>query len=86
MCSINDKKVAHIIYEKDEHKISVFMFEAGNMKKPDGKKVVLNNREFYVASEKGYNSILWIDKGIGCMMTSDLDEADLIYLVKNINT
>lgn len=80
VCSFKDRKVAYIMYEKDKHNLSVFMFEAKRMRFPKAKKVGLNNKIFYLAKEKGYNSALWINEGIACVFVSSLDETELLYL------
>lgn len=80
VCSLKNKKVAYIMYEKNEHSISVFMFEAKELKFPKAKRVSVNNKMFYLSKEKGYNSALWIDEGIACVFVSDLGEAELLYL------
>lgn len=80
ICSLKNKKSAYITYEKDGHNISVFMFDAKNLKFPTAKKVVVNNKHFYLSKERGFNSALWIDEGIACVFVSSLDEAELLYL------
>lgn len=79
-CSFKDKKVAYIMYGRNGHKLSVFMFDAEGVKFPKAKKIAVNNKIFYLSKEKGYNSALWIDEGIACVFVSDLDEAELLYL------
>lgn len=79
-CALKNKEVAYMLYEKDRHSLSVFMFEAKKMRFPKAKKVRLNNKTFYLGKDKGYNSTLWVDEGIACVFVSDLDEAELIYL------
>jgi len=80
ICSFKNKKSAYIMYEKDGHNISVFMFDAKNLKFPTAKKMTVNNKHFYLSKERGFNSALWIDEGIACVFVSDLDEAELLYL------
>jgi len=78
--SLKNKKTAYITYEKDGHNISVFMFDAKNLKFPTAKKVTMNNKHFYLNEERGFNSALWIDEGIACVFVSNLGEAELLYL------
>lgn len=80
ICSLKDKKVAYIMYEKNGHAISVFMFDAQELTFPKAKKLSVNNKIFYLCKKKGYNSALWIEGEIACVFVSDLDEAELIYL------
>ncbi|MCK5706409.1 MAG: zf-HC2 domain-containing protein [Candidatus Aureabacteria bacterium] len=85
VCSINKKNAAHAIYVYQGHKISVFMFSSKEKKIRSAKKVTLNNRDYYIKNEKGYNSIFWSNNGIGCVITSNLNETDLLYLIKQIS-
>lgn len=82
VCSLKNKKSAYIMYEKDGHNISVFMFDAKNLRLPKAKKVPITNKIFYLSKDRGYNSALWIDEGIACVFVSDLDEAELLYLAR----
>jgi mycothiol system anti-sigma-R factor len=82
LCRLTDKGSAHIIYEKAGHTISAFLFPAKGIKMSGAKKVVLDNCEFFLQSHKGCNGISWCSRGIGCFVTSDLDETELVYLVK----
>lgn len=82
LCSLKNKKSAYIMYEKGGHNISVFMFDAKNLKFPKTKKVTISNKIFYLTKDRGYNSALWIDEGIACVFVSDLDEAELLYLAR----
>jgi len=86
VCDFKKKNAAHIVYDKAGHKISAFMFVSEGMKMPKGRKVTLNKQDFYIESSKGYNCIFWDDNGMGCLIMSDLDEAELLYLVKGLST
>lgn len=80
ICSLKEKKTAYIMYEKDGHNISVFMFDAKGLKFPKAKRIAVNNKTFYLSKEKGYNSALWIEEGIACVFVSDLSEIELLHL------
>lgn len=80
LCSLKNKKSAYIMYEKGGHNISVFMFDAKNLKFPKAKKVPINKKIFYLTKDRGYNSALWIDEGIACVFISDLSEVELLHL------
>lgn len=80
LCNLKSKKTAYIMYNKGEHSLSVFMFDAKSLRFPTTKKVVVNDKMFRLYKEKGYNSVLWVDEGIACVFVSDLDEAELLHL------
>lgn len=80
VCCFGDKKAAYIMYEKEGHNISVFMFDAKGLRFPKAKQVAMNNKKFYIDKEKGYNSALWVEDDIACVFVSDINEAELVYL------
>lgn len=80
VCRLRDKPAAYIVYEKKGHNISVFMFDAKGLRFPKAKQVVMNNKTFYIDSERGYNSALWVEDNIACVFVSDINEAELVYL------
>lgn len=80
VCILKDKRAAYLVYENSGHNLSVYMFEAKGLKFPKTKIVNVNNKIFYLAKEKGYNSALWIDGGIACIFVSDLNEVELLHL------
>jgi len=80
LCLLKNKKAAYLIYEKQGHNLSVFMFEAEKLKFPKAKRVAVNHKIFYLSKEKGYNSTLCIEEGIVCVFVSDLSEAELLHL------
>ncbi len=80
VCEIKGKKTAYIMYAKNEHQVSVFMFDAKNLGFPKAKRINVNDKLFYMDREKGYNSVLWLEDGIACVFVSDLSEAELLHL------
>lgn len=80
VCDIKGRKTAYLMYTKNEHNLSVFMFDARALRFPKAKRVSINDKTFYVDKERGYNSVLWLDNGIACMFVSDLGEAELLHL------
>ena len=80
LCTLKNKQTAYLIYAKEGHHLSVFMFEADKLKFPKAKKVRVNNKIFYLSKEKGYNSALWLEDEIACVFVSDLGEAELLHL------
>ena len=80
LCSLKDKTTAYMMYNKGGHDLSVFMFDAKELKFPRAKNITVNSKVFHLYKEKGYNSVLWVDEGIACVFVSDLNEAELIHL------
>lgn len=83
LCHLREREAAYLIYEKNGHYISVFVINAKGLSIPKAKKTMLDEKTFYLKSEKGYQSILCLEKGgdIGCIFVSDLPEDELMKII-----
>lgn len=81
LCSIKDKPVAYIIYKKGGNAFSLYMFDAAGLRLPKVEKLTKAGKDYYLKIEKGYHSLFWVDKGIGCVLVSDLDIKELFEVV-----
>lgn len=83
LCHLGKREVAYLIYEKNGHNISVFVIDTQGLSIHKAKKMTLGKKTFYLKSEKGYQSILCLDKGgdIGCIFVSDLPEDELMKII-----
>jgi mycothiol system anti-sigma-R factor len=83
ICHLKDREVAYLIYEKEGRNISVFVMDTRGLKIPKAKRVSLGNKLFYIESKKGYQSILYLEKGgdVGCIFVSDVSEKELMKII-----
>ena len=84
LCHLKHKPVALLFYEKDGHRLSVYMIDSSDMKFTKGKDVSVGDKKLYVKSEQGFSSLLCLTKkhlGVGCVVVTDLPEKDLIALM-----
>lgn len=83
LCHLREREVAYLIYEKNGHYISAFVINTKGLSIPKAKKLTLGEKTFYLKSEKGYQSILCLEKGgeIGCIFVSDLPEDELMRII-----
>jgi len=83
LCHLKGREVAYLIYEKNGHTLSAFLIDIKGIKVRRAKKIALDNRIFYIENQKGYQSILCIEKGgdIGCIFVSDLPEDELVKII-----
>jgi mycothiol system anti-sigma-R factor len=80
ICDLDAKTTACFVFSKGKSTVSAFMFLADDVDLAKAKKVFLDDKTYYFQRVKGYNSILWIDKDIACMLVSDLGETELLHL------
>lgn len=77
-----ENKTAYLIYQMDGHTISAFVIDMSARDIRKGKRLTGGKNIFSARGEKGYQSILCIDKGgIGCIFVSELSEEELMRLV-----
>lgn len=80
LCSLKERKVAYLVYEKDGHKISVFVMDVQGAVLPAAKKITTQENTFYMHSEKGYHSVLVLKRNatVGHVYVSDLPEEEIL--------
>lgn len=83
LCHLKDRKVAYLMYEKNGQNISVFVIDVKGLNIQKANRIVLGKSIFLVKNEKGYNSILCLEKegDIGCIFVSDLPKDELIKMI-----
>jgi anti-sigma factor RsiW len=71
----HDRKAALLVYKRQLHTISLFVFPSEGLVLPsDGR----------VRRERGFSTVLWRDGDLGYALTSDLNGADLQTLARRI--
>jgi mycothiol system anti-sigma-R factor len=83
LASIGDKQAAYLVYDMNGSKVSVFIFDSGELPIQAHRKVVINNREVFFDQEHGYNVALYRDRGVGYAIASDLDQDQMVKLVSS---
>lgn len=83
LCHLKGREAAHLIYQKDGHYLSVFVINTKGLRFPKAKKLLFGKRTLYLKGEKGYQSILCLEKGseISCVFVSDLPEEELLRII-----
>jgi mycothiol system anti-sigma-R factor len=83
LASIGDKQAAYLLYEMNGNKVSVFVFDSGELPVEGRKKVVIDHHDVYFDQEHGYNVALYRDHGVGYAIASDLDQDQMVKLVSS---
>jgi len=81
LSSIGDKQAAYLVYDVNGEKVSVFVFDPGDMPLEAQRKAFIKNREVYFDQERGYSVALFRDHGVGYAIASDLDSDQMMKLV-----
>ncbi|MEO6954191.1 MAG: zf-HC2 domain-containing protein [Polyangia bacterium] len=83
LANVRDHQAAYLFYEVDGNKVSVFIFDAGELPMEARHHQVIGNREVYFDAERGYNVALYRDHGVGYAIASDLDQDQMMKLVSS---
>jgi mycothiol system anti-sigma-R factor len=83
LANIGDRQAAYLVYDVHGNKLSVFIFDPGDLPLEAPKKTVIGNREVYFDQERGYNVALYRDRGVGYAIASDLDSDQMYKLVSS---
>ncbi len=78
---LNGRPAAYVVYDSsDQRRVSLFVFDSPDLIVNGSKKIA--NRDVLLANQRGYNVALWKDQEIVYSLVSDLDEQDILKLVK----
>jgi anti-sigma factor RsiW len=79
-----DRMVAEMGYQRDGHRLSLFMTRGKGVEALAGKRVAHGGQEFFVATSKGYTVIAWRDEpaNIVCSIVADLNQEQLLQVAR----
>jgi len=81
---LGTRYAAYLVYQVDGgHKVSVFVFDPGDLPIEAPRRVIVANRQVFVSVERGYHVAVFRDQGVGYAVASDLDEPQVIQLVSH---
>ena len=83
LANVRDHQAAYLFYEVDGNKVSVFVFDAGEVPMEARRHQIIGNREVYFDAERGYNVALYRDHGVGYAIAGDLDQDQMMTLVSS---
>ena len=79
---LRGRDAAQIVYQVDSSSMTVTIFDAGGLRLdslPRSRRV--GTHHLYTGTARGYNVVLYEDRGVGYVFTSDLDEDRMVDLV-----
>jgi anti-sigma factor RsiW len=81
-CSLLGQRAALIYYQHPQSIVSLFIFDGSDLVLPEDRTLALDGRRCLVDARKGYNVVLWKDRGLLYGLVSDLRSVDLIQLAE----
>jgi anti-sigma factor RsiW len=84
LANVRDRQAAYLLYEVDGNKVSVFIFDPGELPLEARRRAVVGNREVFIDGERGYNVALFRDHGVGYAIASEVGEQEMLRLVSAV--
>lgn len=80
LCNLRGHPAALVIYRKPQNMISLFVLDGRDIELPREHLIALEERPCFVTAERGYNVVMWKERGLLYALVSDLRSADLLQL------
>ncbi len=80
LCNLQGRRAALVIYQQPQSRVSLFILDARDVELPANKLIALDGKQCLVDAQKGYNAVLWKERGLLYGLVSDLRSADLLQL------
>ena len=69
-----------ISYHKPQSMVSLFVLDGRDIELPKEHLIAVDERPCFVATERGYNVVMWKQRGLLYALVSDIRSADLLQL------
>jgi len=80
LCNLRGHPAALVVYRKPQNMISLFVLDGRDIELPREHLIALEERPCFVTAERGYNIVMWKERGLFYALVSDLRSADLLQL------
>ncbi|HKZ78841.1 MAG TPA: hypothetical protein VJ124_11100 [Pyrinomonadaceae bacterium] len=80
LCYLQGQRAALLLYGPPAQRVSLFILDGSEIDLPQERLVKLDERPCLVESKKGYNVVMWKQRGLLYGMVSDMRSADLLQL------
>lgn len=80
LCNLRGRRAALILYQHPDSRLSLFILDGSDIRLPEDRLVPLDGKRCLVDSVKGYNVVLWKERGLLHGLVSDIRSPDLLQL------
>ena len=82
LVNVGERSAAYLVYRvSDGHRVTFLVFDPRDQPIESRERRVVNGREIYLGSAPGISTAAYRDRGLGYVVTSDMDEDTLARLV-----
>jgi anti-sigma factor RsiW len=81
-----DRVVAEMGYQRNGHRLSLFVTKGKGIEALTGEHVSLGGKEFFITTSKGYTVVAWRDEpaNIVCSIVADLSQEQLLHVARKV--
>ena len=80
LCNLQGHPAALVVYRKPQSMISLFVLDGSDIELPREHLIAVDERPCFIATERGYNVVMWKQRGLLYALVSDIRSADLLQL------
>ncbi len=80
LCNLQGHPAALISYRKPQGVISLFVLDGRDIELPKEHLITLDERPCFLATQRGYNVVMWKERGLLYALVSDIRSAELLQL------
>jgi anti-sigma factor RsiW len=79
-----DRVVAEVGYQREGHRLSLFVTKGKGIETLSGERVSLGGKEFFITTSKGYTVVAWRDEPahIVCSIVADLGPEQVLHVAR----
>lgn len=82
LCLLKEKRLGLVFYEQRDSQLSLFIMTELNPERLwSGKEVIIKGKKVHIVEEKGFNVLLWLERGITYALVSDLNMEELEKII-----
>ena len=80
LCNLQGRRAALIFYKQPKNRTSLFVFDGSDIVLPENQLVGIDGKHCMIDSKKGYNAVMWKERGVLYGLVSDARSTDLLQL------
>ncbi len=82
LCNLQGRRAALILYRHPQSTVSLFILDGEGVKLSEGQLITLDGKQCMLDARKGYNVVLWKERGLLYGLVSDVQSTELLQLAE----
>ena len=80
LCHLQGRRAALIFYRYPQSRVSLFILDGSDLKLPEDQLIGIDSKRCWLEAKRGYNVVLWKERGLLYSLVSEAPSADLLQL------